>query len=60
MATLQSGEKKKKRIDDPGFFSAGFLSNGVLVFLFSLNGIIFSSSVSDSVNRSTILTRTYS
>ena len=60
MATLQNGEKKKKRIEGPGFFSAGFLSNGVLFFSFFFNGIIFSSSVSDSVNRSTILTRTYS
>ena len=50
---------KKERIDDPGFFSAGFLSNGVLFFFF-FNGITFSSSVSDSVNRSTILTKTFS
>lgn len=40
MATLQNGEKKKKRIDDPGFFSAGFLSNGVLFFFFFLFSLV--------------------
>ena len=36
MATLQNGEKKKKRIEGPGFFSAGFLANVVLFFFFFL------------------------
>ena len=57
MATLQSREKKKELMIQDFSVPASFLME---CFFFFFNGIIFSSSVSDSVNRSIILTKAYS
>ena len=58
MATLQSGEKKKELMIQDFSVLASFLME--CFFFFFFNGITFSSSVSDSVNRSKILTKTFS